>query len=280
MRTAIYARKSTSQDVADEAKSVSRQVEGARAFAEKRGWAVVGEHIYLDDGVSGAEWLDRDLNRLITAARAKPKPFDVLVTLDIDRVGRDGVHTVPKLAEVLDQGVRVFFYQTGEEVSVKTPMDVFMLQARAFAAADYRHQVRTKTRDALRAKAEKGYVAGGKVLGYRNVTVEAGGKKSHVIREVDPDQAEIVRRIFEMTAEGKGLLKIARALNSEGILNPTGQDRIDRGGKQKPKGKWATTGIRDVLRRELYIGKATYGRRAGRTVAGRKSRSTSRRASG
>lgn len=155
MRTAIYARKSTSQDVADEAKSVSRQVEGARAFAEKRGWAVVGEHIYLDDGVSGAEWLDRDLNRLITAARAKPKPFDVLVTLDIDRVGRDGVHTVPKLAEVLDQGVRVFFYQTGEEVSVKTPKDVFMLQARAFAAADYRHQVRTKTRDALRAKAER-----------------------------------------------------------------------------------------------------------------------------
>ena len=55
MIAAIYARKSTDvHDVADEQKSVIRQVEHARACAERKGWSVAGEHIYVDDGVSGA----------------------------------------------------------------------------------------------------------------------------------------------------------------------------------------------------------------------------------
>src|SRR5262249_40900000 len=132
MRAAIYARKSNEQRVADEAKSITRQVEGARAFIEKKGWTVAEEHVYTDDGISGAEWLNRTaLNKLIAAARSKPRPFDVLVTLDLDRVGRDGVHTVPKLNEVYQKGVKIFFYQNGDEASLKTPMDVFMLQAKA-----------------------------------------------------------------------------------------------------------------------------------------------------
>jgi len=111
MRAAIYARKSNEQRVADEAKSITRQVEGARAFAAKQGWTVADEHVYTDDGVSGAEWTKRtDLNRLIAAAQARPRPFDVLVTLDIDRVGRDGIRTIPKLNEVYEKGVRIFFY--------------------------------------------------------------------------------------------------------------------------------------------------------------------------
>ena len=60
MIAAIYARKSTEQaGVADEQKSVARQVEHARAFAERKGWTVGDEHIYVDDGVSGAEFSTR-----------------------------------------------------------------------------------------------------------------------------------------------------------------------------------------------------------------------------
>jgi DNA invertase Pin-like site-specific DNA recombinase len=40
MIAAIYARKSTDQNVADEAKSVTRQVESARAYAARKGWTV------------------------------------------------------------------------------------------------------------------------------------------------------------------------------------------------------------------------------------------------
>src|SRR5215813_4499065 len=140
-------------------------------------------------------------------------------------------------------------------------MDVFMLQAKAFAAADYRDQVRRKTRDAMFSKAQKGHVAGGRVLGYKNEEVKNGDRRSHVKRVVDPDQAALVVRIFRMAADGKGLLRIAKTLNAEGVKNPTGQDRRDAAGKLvSAADKWAASGIRDVLHRELYRGRIVYGK--------------------
>jgi DNA invertase Pin-like site-specific DNA recombinase len=60
MIAAIYARKSTEQNgVADESKRVARQIEHARAYAQRKGWTVAEEHICVDDGVSGAEFATR-----------------------------------------------------------------------------------------------------------------------------------------------------------------------------------------------------------------------------
>ena len=54
MIAAIYARKSTEQNgVADDTKSVTSQVEHARAYAARKGWIVAEDHVYLDDGISG-----------------------------------------------------------------------------------------------------------------------------------------------------------------------------------------------------------------------------------
>ena len=72
MRAAVYARKSTEQNVADDAKSVTRQVELARAFATRQGWKVAESHVYMDDGISGAEFTNRPgLSALTLAARGK-----------------------------------------------------------------------------------------------------------------------------------------------------------------------------------------------------------------
>ena len=60
MIAAIYARKSTEQHgVGEEEKSVTRQIEHGRAYAERKGWAIAGEHVYSDDGISGAEFMKR-----------------------------------------------------------------------------------------------------------------------------------------------------------------------------------------------------------------------------
>jgi hypothetical protein len=59
MIAAIYARKSTDQNLPDEEKSVTRQVERARAFAARKGWTVADAHVYADDGISGAEFTKR-----------------------------------------------------------------------------------------------------------------------------------------------------------------------------------------------------------------------------
>jgi DNA invertase Pin-like site-specific DNA recombinase len=58
MIAAMYARKSTEQNgVGDEEKSVTRQIEHAKAYAAQKGWTVHDEHVYIDDGISGAEFV-------------------------------------------------------------------------------------------------------------------------------------------------------------------------------------------------------------------------------
>jgi DNA invertase Pin-like site-specific DNA recombinase len=60
MIAAIYARKSTEQaGVADDQKSVARQIEHSHAFAATKGWTVDEAHVYVDDGISGAEFANR-----------------------------------------------------------------------------------------------------------------------------------------------------------------------------------------------------------------------------
>ena len=48
MIAAIYARKSTEQNgMSDEEKSVTRQIEHAKAYALRKGWTVAEEHVYV-----------------------------------------------------------------------------------------------------------------------------------------------------------------------------------------------------------------------------------------
>ena len=86
MIAAIYARKSTDQNgVGEEAKSVTRQIEHARAYAAKKGWAVAAEQPYSDDGISGAEFKNRPgLLRLLNALAPRP-PFQVLIMSEESR---------------------------------------------------------------------------------------------------------------------------------------------------------------------------------------------------
>ena len=73
MIAAIYARKSTDQNIADDEKSVTRQVERAQAYAERKGWTVDPAHVYVDDGISGADFVRREgfLRLMNTLKRAR-----------------------------------------------------------------------------------------------------------------------------------------------------------------------------------------------------------------
>ncbi len=90
MHAAIYARKSTDQPgVSDAEKSVARQVEHARAYVAQKGWSVAEAHVYVDDGISGAEFANRPgFVRLMNALRPLPA-FQVLVMSEEARLGRE-----------------------------------------------------------------------------------------------------------------------------------------------------------------------------------------------
>ncbi len=78
LRAAIYARKSTAQTgVADEEKSVPRQITAATAYAARKGWMVLEGHVYQDDGISGAEFANRPgLVRLMNSTARDQLPQD------------------------------------------------------------------------------------------------------------------------------------------------------------------------------------------------------------
>ena len=110
MIAAIYARKSTDQTgVNEEEKSVTRQIAHARAYALKKGWTVSEDHLYVDDGISGAEFVKRPgFIRLMSALTPTP-PFQILIMSEESRLGREQIATAYALQQITDAGVRVFY---------------------------------------------------------------------------------------------------------------------------------------------------------------------------
>jgi DNA invertase Pin-like site-specific DNA recombinase len=110
MIAAIYARKSTEQaGVGDEEKSVTRQIEHAKGYAARKGWTVVEEHLCIEDGISGAEFVKRPgFLRLMNALKPRAL-FDVLIMSEESRLGREQIETAYALKQIMDAGVRVFF---------------------------------------------------------------------------------------------------------------------------------------------------------------------------
>ncbi|MCG3777233.1 MAG: hypothetical protein JW395_4109 [Nitrospira sp.] len=249
MNAAIYARKSTEQTgVSDEERSVTRQIEHAKRYAVGKGWTVSDEHIFVDDGISGAEFVKRPgFIRLMNSL--KPRPiFQFLVMSEESRLGREQIQTAYALKQIIDAGVRMFFYLEDRERTLESALDKMMLSLTGFASEMERERAKQRTYDAMRRKAEAGQVTGGKVYGYDNHEVlSAEGHRLHVLRAVNSKEAERVRQIFDMYADGLGITRIAKRLNEEGVPAP----------RQSPRG-WAPTAVREMLRRPLYKGEIVW----------------------
>jgi site-specific DNA recombinase len=252
MTAAIYARKSTDQSgVSDEQRSVARQVEHARAYAARKGWRVLDEHVYVDDGISGAEFANRpSFLRLMNALKPRA-PFQVLIMSEESRLGREAIETAYALKQLVQAGVRVFFYLEDRERTLDSPTDKIMLSLTTFADELEREKARQRTYDAMQRKARAGHVTGGRVFGYDNVEIVGpDGQRSHVERRVNQAEAAIVRRIFELCAAGAGLTRITKTLNADGMAAPRPQ--------QGRPAAWAPSSVRAVLRRPLYTGEVVW----------------------
>ena len=198
MIAALYCRKSTDQhSVSDEQKSVARQIEHARAYAIRKGWMVADEHVYVDDGISGAEFANRPgFLRLMNSLKPRPA-FQALVMSEESRLGREAIETAYALKQLVQAGVRVFFYLEDRERTLDSPTDKIMLSLTAFADELEREKARQRTYDGMLRKAKAGHVTASGCFGYRSLEiVGADGKRSHVEREIEPVQADIIRQIF------------------------------------------------------------------------------------
>jgi site-specific DNA recombinase len=259
MIAAIYARKSNAQDaVADEAKSVTRQVEHAKAYATRKGWAVDDEFVFVDDGISGVEFDNRPgLMRLMNVLKPRP-PFQALVMSEESRLGREMVDTMSTLKELLMAGVRVFCYLDDKELTLDTPDEKALMAFKAVSAESERRHGRKRVVDSMTRNAKLGHANGGRCFGYRNKDVFAGvdadgrPRRSHVEREVNEAEAAVVRRIFAESAAGRGFDGIAKLLNAEGAVAP-------RPKQGRPAG-WCGSSVREVLLRPQYRGEVIWNR--------------------
>ena len=92
---------------------------------------------------------------------------------------------------------------------------------------------------------------------YDNVRVEG-----HVERRINQQEAPVVRRLFELCAQGNGLKGITKILNAELALAP----RSQRG---RPRG-WAPSTVRDILYRDIYRGLLVWNKTRKRDADGQK----------
>jgi DNA invertase Pin-like site-specific DNA recombinase len=280
MIAAIYARKSTEQNgVSNDQKSVTRQIEHATAYALKKSWTVSEDHIYTDDGISGAEFVKRPgFIRPMNALKPAP-PFQILIMNEESRLGREQIKTAYALQRLTDTGVQVWFYLSNQERKLDTAMDKIMGSLTGFASEIEREQAQQRTYDAMMRKAKAGHVTGGSVFGYDNIdivgtTPDAQGraKRSHVELRINEAEAEVVRKMFRLYTAGHGFTSITKGLNADGTICP-------RPSFSKPHG-WASSSVRQVILRRLYVGDQVWGRTKKRAPLVLNARSNDRSTSG
>lgn len=246
MRAAIYARRSTEEHQAD---SLTVQVEEARRFIKEQGWSLDDEHVFLEDGISRAEFKNRPaLFQMLD--HLERKEFDIIVTRDETRLGGDALRTGLLMQKITDSGARIFYYFTAKEVCWDDATSRFTANIMNLVAELEREKITQRVRENLKFKAQRGFNTGGRVYGYDNErTTDHGAPRTEY--RINAAQAAVVQEIFTLFADGSGLVAIAKALNDRREPSP----RAGRRGT----GSWDPSTIRSILQRERYTGVVPWG---------------------
>jgi len=194
-----------------------------------RAWAKLHGHTVsvwaADEGVSGAEALDRRLGLLEAMEAVQEHRVAAIVVYRIDRLAREMMAQEQLLAEVWRMGGRVHSVSLTEDAYLD-PEGAEADPSRALvrrllgALAEYeRDIIRLRLRAGRQRKAARGgFVGGGVPLGYRNEDREL---------VADPDELATVERIVRLRSDGLSLPAICERLTVEG-------HRTKRGGRWWP----------------------------------------------
>jgi len=231
MKAAAYARYST-----DKQSSLEDQLRCCRRIAERHGFTVVAS--FEDAAISGGTSQRPGYQALLAAVRRRD--VDVIVAEDSSRLWRNMAEQAPRLAELRDLGVQVVTH----DLDTRQESAEWMSAILGTAASAYRSEIARRTRRGLEGRALKARPTGGRSYGYVSATDAGTGH-----REVDPAQAEVVRRIFRLYTDGLSARAIADTLNSERVASPgSGWTRSER-----RRSGWLASAIAGDARRGLGV---------------------------
>jgi DNA invertase Pin-like site-specific DNA recombinase len=231
-------------------RSIEDQLRLCEAYAERQGWVVVGT--YQDAALSGFGVEHRPgYQQLVAAALASPRTFDTILVEDVSRLTRDTGELLRLYHRLRLKGVDIVGVSDG--IASGEQGGKVHLTVKGLVNELYLDDLRDKTHRGLAGCITRGLSAGGRIFGYRTVTVEAarrGTKHTAPARfETHPEEAAIVQRIFQEYAAGRSMQAIAFALNREGVRFPAQETR--RGPHRRG---WAVSAVRVILRNEKYAG--------------------------
>lgn len=237
MRAAIYARVSTLRQA--KAQKIDEQLERLKARVEQKGFTLEREHVYLDEGYSGASLNRPGLDTLRDAAAMAE--FEILLITAPDRLARKYVHQVLLIEELQEHGCQVEFM---ERPMTSDPNDQLLLQIRGAVAEYERTLITERMRRGRLAKLRAGQLLPWMRVpfGYRT---DPERPRDPAGLRVDDYEAAIVQEMFAWYLEQGGTLgSIARRLTQRGVPTPTG------------KSTWHRSTIRNMLKNSAYIGNA------------------------
>jgi DNA invertase Pin-like site-specific DNA recombinase len=250
-RVAIYARYSSDLQ---RPSSIEDQIRQCRDAAARNGWVVVDEYIRSDAAVSGRSLVGRGgLEDLVSLAETSPRPFDGILIDDTSRFGRNLSDTLP-LSDILENA-SVFLYFANCSLDSRDPNFRLLFIAYGQQDEQYSRRLGEKVHSGQRGQVLQGFVGSGRTYGYVNVPIEDPSRKGlygrpfvEAVRlEVNPEEAAVVIRIFELYVGGCGCRAIAMKLNKDGIPSALqGQSPVRR--------IWNTFTVSSILKNEKYHG--------------------------
>jgi DNA invertase Pin-like site-specific DNA recombinase len=240
MRVALYARYSSDNQ---RDASIEDQFRICKERAARENWTIVAS--YKDAGISGASVILRPgIQSLLEDAQSHA--FDVVLAEALDRISRDQADVATLFKQLRFAGVSIVTLAEGEitelHVGLKGTMNALFLKDLA-----------AKTHRGLRGRVEGGKSGGGLCYGYRVIKqLDERGDRVRGDREIDPAQAEVIRRIFRDFASGISPRAIAIKLNAEGVAGPETKlwnDTTIRGHLKRGTG---------IINNELYLGRLVW----------------------
>ena len=149
MRVAVYARVSTTRQA--QAQTIEQQLDRLRTAVAGRGWELEDQHVYRDDGYSGASLGRPGLDRL--RDHAALADLDLVLVTAPDRLARNYVHQVLLIDELAGHGCRVEFL---DRPMSQDPHDQLLLQIRGAVAEYERTLIAERMRRGRQAKLRAG----------------------------------------------------------------------------------------------------------------------------
>lgn len=215
--------------------SPDSQLEKIKLYAEKNQILLPEEFIFVDEGISGRKTKNRPaFNEMIGLAKCNPKPFDVILVWKFSRFARNREDSIV-YKSMLRKGHNIDVVSVSEDIGDDK---LSILIEAIIEAMDefYSINLAEEVKRGMTEKAKRGGVLSIPGFGYK---VENG---EYI---VVPEEAEIIRKVFNDYVNGKGLLTIAKELNAMGV-------RTHRGNKIENRT------VEYWLNNPLYIGKTRW----------------------